>query len=144
MVTYDLIGFDELRFIVLGSGEEGVYPDWTQPRYEAAFPIAGTNTVVVQDMGADLATIRLRLQLPDVPALRALKGRQGTVGTLTLYADYTSAVGTTYQEDGVRYEDLDGVELVRLENVVIGPGGRDIECEAVFRRPMDPLTGRRT
>lgn len=143
-VTDHRIGFDGIPFIVIPDAH-GMYPDWEQPIHEAILPIYGTNTEIVQDMGAGSATWTVRLEFPGMEAWRALRRRQRTTGTLTLYANFTSAVGERiWTEYGRDYEDLEEVTLARLGNAAIEIGHEWVEAEAIFRRSMDPLTGRRS
>jgi len=136
------IGFDDIPFTVLAGPDGQTYPDWVQDYDEPVLRIPGSGISVVQDMGYGLATWTVRLEVADMAAYRALRSRQKTTGTLTLYASYTSAVGRVWQEDGTEYEDLAPVELVRVGDARIEIGHEWIEAEAVFRAALDPLTGR--
>lgn len=143
MTQQGFIGFDGVRFEVLtDSDREAVYQDWDQPHREATFEIYNSNITVVQHGGAGLATWRARLGFPDLETYFALKAKQTATGVLTLYAGYTSARGEQYHLAGEHFEDLDQVELVRLGPARIAVGHQWIEAEGLFRRPMDPLTGR--
>lgn len=140
--TTILTGFDGTRFRILESSE-GVYPDWSQPQGRATFSIPGSNRVVVQHMGAGLATITFRVHLDTMAAYRELCGKQGATGVLTLLAGYTRAVGSApYHLAGRDYEDLDGVELVSVDDVAIAVGHEYVEASVTFARAMNPLTGR--
>lgn len=136
------IGFDGVPFTILATDQEAVYPDWDQDHDEVLFRIPESNTTIVQHFGAALATWRVTLGFASMDDYRALRGRQTATGILTIYAGYTSARGEAYHDAGIDYEDLDETELVRLFPARIGVGQTSIEAEALFRRAMDPLTGR--
>lgn len=136
------IGFDGVPFTIRASDDEAVYPDWDQEHDDVLLRIYDSNVTVVQHMGAGLATWRVTLSFASMEDYLALRARQTATGVLTIYAGYTSARGTEYHFAGKDFEDLDETELVRLFPARIGVGKASIEADALFRRAMDPLTGR--
>lgn len=140
--------FDGVR-IRIRRPRSGMYPDWSTPESSPTFEIPGSGRVIVQHMGFSLSTITFRLWFPDMAAYRAFAVKVHTVGTLTLLANYTRAVGvadpttgaTSYHLDGMDYEDLPNVELVSIGNVEIPADRVNIECDATFRAAINPATG---
>lgn len=133
------IGFDDIRFRVLES-DDGVYPDWDVDPVIVTRPIPGSNRAIIQHMGTPPATLTLRLAFDDVPTYRRMVARLGTSGTLTLLANFTSAVGVVRHDHGRTYEAYDATLLTRIARTAIDPDGT-VETDATFQRAFDPVTG---
>lgn len=136
-----LIGFDDIRFTILITGREDVYPGWRFAPTIVTRHIPGSNRAIVQHMGTPPASLSLRLEMADVDAYRALLARIGTVGSLVLLADFTSARGAVWHEHDRDYERLDDVLLAGLADEAFRVGG-EVEVTATFQRAMNPLTGK--
>lgn len=135
------MGFAGARFRVRPA-RTGTYPDWRTPINVQVFDIPGSNSVVEQDMGSGLSTITFRLWFPDMGEYRAFAAKLRTVGTLTLLAGYTRAVGTGhFHRDGHDYEDIPNVRLADIGDVVIPVDHVNIECDATFTTALNPATG---
>lgn len=133
------IGFDDIRFRVLESGD-GVYPDWRIEPTIITRHIPGSNRAIIQHMGTPPATLTLRLAFDDVPTYRRMVARLGTNGTLTLLANFTSAVGTTFHRHGRDYEAYSATMLVGVDRTAIDPDGM-VETDMTFQRAFNPVTG---
>ena len=134
------VGFDLVPFDIAPSAA-GTYPDWEWSQAIEVRHIPGSNTAVVQHMGNPPATITLSLFFDRVSDYRRFMQKQGVVGTLTLLANFTSAVGTVEHKLHVDYEHLDAVMLLSVRGTQILIGNEGVECQATFMRAMDPLTG---
>jgi hypothetical protein len=134
------VGFDLVPFDIQPS-TAGTYPDWEWSQATEIRHIPGSNTAVVQHMGNPPATITLGLTFTDVADYRRFMQKQGVTGTLTLLANFTSAVGTVEHKINTDYEHLDGVTLLGVRGTQILIGDEGVECQATFLRAMDPLTG---
>lgn len=130
-------GFNGVRFHIRSNQRR--MPDWEQGEIEQAFHVPGSNTTIVQYMGAEPALLTLRLYLPTWDDYLALRAALRTTGELTLFANTTSAAGTRVHLDGRDYDIFPNVQLAAITNAE-----RElyafVECDATFRATMDPVT----
>lgn len=130
-------GFNGVRFNIRASQRR--MPDWEQGEIEQVFHVPGSNRNVVQYMGAEPATLTLRVWLPSWDDYLALRAQLRSSGELTVFANTTSAEGTRLHLDGRDYDIFENVQLA-----AIGNAEREmysfVECDVVFRAAMDPVT----
>lgn len=140
-----LIGFDSrtsngVRFRIARDGD-GEYRDWEYRPEIVTDHIPGSNLAVSQYLGTPPATVAWSLEFDDVAMFRRFRARLATTGTLTILANYSSAQGIVEVIQDHRYEHLDGVQVLAIEDVVFDVDGV-VTCNATFQRAMDPVTGR--
>lgn len=139
-----LIGFDSqasggVRFRIARDGD-GEYRDWDYRPTIVTDHIPGSNIAVSQYLGTPPVTVTWRLEFDDVAMYRRFRARLATTGTLTILAGFSSAQGVVEVIQDYRYEHLDGVQLMAIEDVVFDIDGI-VSCAATFQRAMDPVTG---
>lgn len=135
-------GFDGIRFEILADPNSGVYTDWggMEPVYVRE-QIPYSNRWTRELIGFTPAVVTWRIQISCKHRYNELLARIGTVGELTVLANYQSLKGTTTTlgNPARLYEVLDEVLLVAMpvrEHHVDGYR----EVEITFERAFDPVS----
>lgn len=118
--------------------ENGTYPDWDQEMLSSTRQFAGSSSYVTQVGGFGPARLSLTLRFASRRDFMRFKTYTGTIGTLSLLAEYTSHDGIIRTYNDLDYEQFRDTLLLSIDEVRHHIKGGPTSCRATFQRAHDP------